>query len=86
MLGFFFFQFRNVVALVSQIFCYKSERKVENFKNTAIFFLTYWNLLYNYGDCKKTKIPQNLATLPKKILKTTRKSFYELNWIFLVAK
>jgi hypothetical protein len=76
----FFSQFRNVVACTGDHpeeelvkFCYKSERKVENFKNTAFFFLTYWNLLYKYGNCKQTKIPQNLATLahkkfPQKIL------------------
>jgi len=41
-------------------FGYRSERKVEQFKNHAIFI--FWNLLSKYDNFRK-KIPQTLVTL-----------------------
>jgi hypothetical protein len=41
-------------------FGYRSERKVEQFKNHAIFI--FWNLLSKYDNFRK-KMPQTLVTL-----------------------
>jgi hypothetical protein len=51
----------------------------------CFFFDLLEFILYKYGNCKQTKIPQKSGNFGKNKFHK-KKSLYELNWIFLVAK
>ncbi len=81
----YFFQFCDVATLVVIIelakFGYKSQRKVENFKNPTYYILaTSWNLFSKFGQFQNF-FPGNMANLAHVFIQTNL--LYESHWNFI---